>query len=84
MPSLGDDGKGKAPAKGKGVAEEAKPVFGEAQLDLVPFLYPGAATTEQRCFITTLEPPATPVEEGAEAPAEGEGEEEEKFVPVYE
>ena len=62
IPSIGDDPKGKAPAKGKGAAvEESKPVFGEAHLDLIPFLYPGAGTTMQRCFITTLEPPKPPV-----------------------
>jgi hypothetical protein len=68
VPSVGDDPKAKA-AKGKGAAEEAKPIFGEATLDLVPFLYPGAATTVQRCFISTLEPPKQEVEAGSQEPA---------------
>ena len=42
-----DTSKGKAPAKGKpaGGAEEAKPIAGEAWLDLTPFMYPGATET---------------------------------------
>ena len=42
-----DTSKGKPPAKGKpaGGAEEAKPIAGEAWLDLTPFMYPGATET---------------------------------------
>ena len=56
VPVVGEDAsKGKGAAKGKGGAtEEAKPIYGEAKLDLTPFMYPGATETLQRCFITTV------------------------------
>jgi hypothetical protein len=59
IPVGGEDlSKGKAPAKGKpaaGVIDEiSKPVGGEAWFDLIPFLYPGATESTQRCFIKTL------------------------------
>ena len=68
------DSKGKAPAKGKvpdGI--ESKPVSGEAFFDLVPFLFPGAKESTQRCFIKTIQPPKDEPEEGSQPPpAEGE------------
>lgn len=49
------------PAKGKGAkggkaapTDELKPVFTEAWIDLVPFMYPGATETEQRIFLHPL------------------------------
>lgn len=74
------DSKGtKAPVKGKAPAggDEPKGVCGEAWFDFVPFLYPGATESTQRCFIKTIKPAK---EEGglegtdgsvAQPPAEG-------------
>lgn len=49
------DSKGKAPPKGKAAEGiESKPVSGEGFFDLIPFLYPGAKESTQRCFIKTI------------------------------
>jgi hypothetical protein len=53
-----DTSKGKAPPKGKPAdGGESKPLAGEAFFDLIPFLYPGATESTQRCFIKTCAPP---------------------------
>ena len=72
-----DTSKGKAPPKGKAPAggDEPKPVCGEAWFDLVPFLYPGATESTQRCLIKTVKPAKEEGAEGTEEvpPAEGTG-----------
>lgn len=76
IPVMGEDAsKGKGAAKGKGgAAEEAKPIYGEAKLDLTPFMYPGCTETLQRCFISTVYPVKEPTEdvEGSNPPVDEE------------
>lgn len=52
MPEGEADSKAKAPSKGKPAEGEApKPVSGQAKFDMIPFMYPGACSSNQRCFI---------------------------------
>ena len=51
VPKADEEAKGGKPAKGKPPSEEAKPVSGIAEFDLVPFQFPGATTSTQKIFI---------------------------------
>ena len=64
VPQAGAEDTKKAPAKGKATTEEAKPVLGEAVLDLIPLMYPGQKETTQRCFIETQVPRPGTIESG--------------------
>ena len=76
LASAEGDSKGKPPAKGKPAdGAESKPCAGEAFFDLIPFLYPGAKDSTQRCFIKTIQPPKEEAEEGSANPPPAEGEE---------
>ena len=54
-PAAGSAKKPAAPAKGKGptTADELKPFFAKAWLDLRPLLHPGAKTFHQNIFLQT-------------------------------
>ena len=45
VPKGEEEAKGGKPAKGKPAVDDAKPVSGVAEFDLVPFQFPGATTS---------------------------------------
>jgi len=65
-----DDPKKKAPPKGKAPVEELKPVKGKAWVDLIPFQWPGGASSTQRSLIETVHPEGVESQENVFEPAQ--------------
>lgn len=56
MADAGDAGGKKAPAKGKGPADDIKPTFGRAWVDFKDLMKPGTTELSQRVFLETCPP----------------------------